>query len=99
MSIASTETLTLTFWAMATRDVSGSYYNEFTVIPKTPIPSIFRPDDMDVTYDDFNTTYSWNTGTVIVPAYDTSSEAEGITINTNMALILEGITITSVQVY
>jgi len=50
---------------------------------------------MNVTYEDFNTTYSWNTGAVIVPAYDTSSESEGITINANMALILGGITITS----
>ena len=99
VSIASGETLTLTFWAEASKDISGSYYNEFTVIPKTPIPPIFQPDDMDVTYDDFNTTYSWNTGTVIVPAYDTTSEAEGITINANMALILGGISITSWQVY
>ncbi len=99
ISIASGQTLTLTFWALASREVSGSYYNEFVVIPNTPIPSIFRPSDMNVTYEDFNATYSWNTGTVIVPAYDTSSEAEGITINANMALILGGITITSWGVY
>jgi hypothetical protein len=95
VSIASGETLTLTFWALASREVSGSYYNEFVVIPSTPIPSIFQPDDMDVTYDDFNATYSWNSGAVIVPAYDTSSDADGITIDSNMALILGGITITS----
>ena len=98
VSIASGETLTLTFWALASREVSGSYYNEFIVIPNTPIPSVFQPPDMNVTYDDFNTTYSWNSGAVIVPAYDTSSDAEGITINSNMALILGGITITSWQV-
>jgi len=95
VSIASIETSTLTFWARATKDVSGSYYNEFTVIPSTPIPSIFQPGDMDVTYDDFNATYSWNSGAVIVPAYDSSAESEGITINANMALVLGGISITS----
>ncbi len=97
-SIAPGETLLLTFWAEATKDVSGSYFNEFTVVPKTPIPGIFQPDDMDVTYEDFNTTYSWNSGVVIVPAYDSTSEAEGVTINSNMSLVLGGITITSWQV-
>ncbi|GAH23116.1 unnamed protein product, partial [marine sediment metagenome] len=98
VSIASGEILTLTFWAEATKDVSGSYYNEVIVLPDVSVPHIFQPDDMDVTWDDFNTTYSWNTGAVIVPAYDTSSEAEGITIDANMSLILGGITITSWQV-
>ena len=92
MSIAAGETLTLTFGARTTKDVSGSYFNEVTVV-KTPTPTIFS--EIGVTYEDFNTNYSWTTGAVIVPAYDTSSEAEGITINTNMALILGGITITS----
>jgi uncharacterized repeat protein (TIGR01451 family) len=96
VSIASTETLTLTFWARTTRDVSGSYYNEVTVIPNEVLPQIFL--EIGVTRDDFNTNYSWNSGAVIVPAYDTSSDAEGITINSNMALILGGITITSWQV-
>jgi len=101
ISIQENETLTLTFWAHIDElDISGSYYNEVIVVPNTPIPGIFQPDDMDVDYGDFNTTYSWNSGAVIVPAYDTSSEAEGVTINANMALIeLGGITITSWGVY
>ncbi|MEE8619082.1 MAG: hypothetical protein V3S84_03030 [Dehalococcoidales bacterium] len=44
--------------------------------------------EIGITADDFNFDYSWTTGAVIVPAYDSSSEAEGITINANMALIL-----------
>jgi len=98
VSILAQETLTMTFWAKATKDVSGSYYNEFVVVPNTPIPGIFQPPDMDVTYEDFNVAYSWNTGVVMVPAYDSQSEAEGVTINANMALILGGITIKSWQV-
>ena len=88
----------MTFWAKATKDVSGSYYNEFVVVPNTPIPGIFQPPDMNVTYDDFNVGYSWNTGAVMVPAYDSSTESEGITIDANMALILGGISIKSWQV-
>jgi len=97
-SIASGQTLTLTFGAVATKDVSGTYYNEVIAVNVYPIPSIMQPSDMTVTAEDFNATYSWNTGAVVVPAYDTSSESEGITINTNMALILGGISITSWQV-
>ena len=96
ISIASSATVTLTFWARATKDVSGTYYNEVVVVNKVPLSgNIYTPPDMDVTEEDFLSNYSWNTGEVMVPAYDTSSDAEGITINSNMALILGGITITS----
>jgi len=98
VSIAASENLTLTFWVDTTKDVSGSYYNEVTVIPSTPIPPIFNPEDMDVTYDDFNTTFSWNTGAVMVPAYDSEVEAEGVIIAANMALVVDGVTISSWQV-
>lgn len=98
-SIAVDETLYLNFYARTTKDISGSYYNEVTVEPFAGIDNIFQPPDMNVTRDDFNnSSYSWNSGEVMVPAYDSSSEAEGITINANMALILGGITITSWQV-
>lgn len=97
VSIASGETLTLTFWAQTTKEVSGTYYNEVTVVPKTPIPKIF--EDIGVTYENYNTSYSWNTGTVIVPAYDSRADADGLTIDANMALILGGISITSWQIY
>jgi len=99
ISIASQQTKTLTFRAKATKDVSGTYYNEVVVVNKYPLSgSIYCPPDMDVDSSDFLQNYSWNTGAVVVPAYDTSSESEGITINTNMALILGGITISSYQV-
>ncbi|MBA7710306.1 hypothetical protein ES703_119246 [subsurface metagenome] len=91
--------LYLYFYARTTKDVSGSYYNEVIVEPDAGINSIFQPDDMTVEEEDFNnSSYSWNSGAVIVPAYDSTSAAGGITINSNMALILGGITITSWQV-
>ncbi|MFC1860398.1 hypothetical protein ACFLYC_02360 [Chloroflexota bacterium] len=99
VAIAEDETVYMVFMATATKDVSGSYYNEFVVVPNESVPGIFQPSDMDVTHEDFNSTYSWNQGAVIVPAYDTSSEAEGITIDSNMSLILGGITITSWKVH
>ncbi len=99
ISIDSQQTKTLTFIAKATKDVSGTYYNEVIVVNKYPLSgSIYSPPDMDVTDEDFLGNYSWNTGAVVVPAYDSSSESEGITINSNMALILGGITISSWQV-
>jgi len=99
VDISAGETLSLTFRAQTTKDVSGSYYNEVTVVPKTPIPSIFQPDDMDVTNEDFNITYSWNTGMVIVPAYDSQTDAGDVYIDANMALTLDSISITSWQIY
>jgi len=97
VSIASDETLTLTFWGKATKDVSGTYYNEVVImLTETGLSSAF--DAIGVLPSDYGTNYSWNTGAVIVPAYDSSSESEGVTINANMSLILGGITITSWQV-
>ena len=39
-SIAAGDTLYLTFLAQTTKDVSGSYYNEGTVVPKDPHLSV-----------------------------------------------------------
>jgi len=96
VSIASGATETLTFWAKTTKDVSGSYYNEVNVESNASVPTIFS--DIGVTPENFNFNYSWTTGAVVVPAYDASSEAGDITINTNMSLILQSIAITSWQV-
>lgn len=99
ISIASGQTLLLTFWAEATEDVdvSGSYYNEVIVILKeTGLPPGWG--NIDVSAAEYGNNYSWLTGAVIVPAYDSSSGSEGITIDVNMSLILGGITITSWQV-
>ncbi len=87
--------MTLTFWALVTEDVSGSYYNEVTVEPDASVDSIFQPDDMTVTDDDFNTTYSWNTGAVMVPAFDSEANADGTIIDTNLSLIGGGVTFSS----
>jgi hypothetical protein len=101
VNIQSDETLTLTFWAEATEDVSvsGSYYNEVLVfLTETGLPSQGFAE-AGVSTAEFGSNYSWLTGAVIVPAYDSQSDAEGVTIDANMALILGGITINSWQVY
>jgi len=97
VSIASGETLTLTFGAMVTKDVSGSYYNEITVAPDTFAPSIFSK--VGVSDEDYYANYSWPTGAVIVPAYDSRADADGVIVDANMALILGGICIKSWQIY
>ena len=74
--------------------------NEVIVEPFASIDSIFQPPDMTVTRDDFNSSsYSWNTDVVMVPAYDSRTDADGLIIDANMALILGGISITSWQIY
>lgn len=97
VSIAAGATLNLKFWVRTTKDISGSYYNEAQAIPSTPVPKIFS--DIGITPDEWNSIYSWNTGTVIVPAYDSRSSADNVTVDANMALILGGISITSWQIY
>ena len=96
--IKSGETLTLTFWAQTTKDVSGTYYNEVFVFTDSDADLRKVFDNIGVSAGEFGSTYSWNTGTVIVPAYDSQAGAGGITINANMSLILGGISITSYQV-
>jgi len=96
MSIQAAETLTLTFWATATKDVSGSYYNEVIVISNVPIPTIFS--DIGIIEEDYLASYSWTTGAVIVPTYDSRADAEGLVLDANMALLLESVSITSYQV-
>lgn len=80
-------TKTLTFLARTTKDVSGSYYNEvfvyssdFTISPSSPYFGL------GLTNADFQQGYSWNSGTVIVPAYDSSTNASGVVVNANLAL-------------
>jgi len=97
VSILSGETETLTFRAWATKDVSGTYYNEVIALPDVHAPTIFS--QIGVSDEEYYSCYSWNTGTVIVPAYDSRADADGVTIDANMALILGGISITSWQIY
>lgn len=96
ISIAAAGTENMTFEATATKDVSGSYYNEVLVVSDVPIPQIFA--EIGITEEDFYTSYSWNTGAVMVPAFDSSANATGVTINANMSLILGGISVSSWQV-
>ena len=97
VSILSADTKTLAFGAHTTKEVSGSYYNEVMVVLDISVPPIFS--QIGVTEEDWNNNYSWNTGAVIVPAYDSRTDAGEITIDANMALILGGISITSWQIY
>ena len=100
ISISSGTTVTLTFTILAEQGISGTYYNEVIVVNKVPLSgSIYTPPDMDVTEEDFLSSYSWNTGEVMVPAYDSRTDADGLVIDANMALILGGISITSWQIY
>ncbi len=98
LSIASEQTMTLNFHAVTTKSVSGSYYNEILVCLKETGITNSAFTEAGVTAEDFFGNYSWNTGTVMVPAFDSSANATGVTINANMALILRGITISSWQV-
>ncbi|MFC1847603.1 hypothetical protein ACFLW5_02185 [Chloroflexota bacterium] len=98
IAIATGETKTLVFSALATKDVSGSYYNEILVVSDFNIPAIFA--DIGLTQSEFNSGYSWQSGTVTVPAYDSEVNAEGVIIDANLALQgLSGITINSYQVH
>lgn len=86
---------TLTFTAMAEQGISGNYYNEVTVLPSN------FPDLVAFNYIDgfpvsgYSVAYSWNTGIVIVPAYDSEADADGVTIDTNLALDPDGVNIIS----
>ncbi|MFC1931768.1 hypothetical protein ACFLXJ_06180 [Chloroflexota bacterium] len=93
--IAGSASVTLTFVARAEQGVSGNYYNEVIVTPKNyPDPGVF---DAIPGFPEggFGQTYSWNTGIVIVPAYDSEAEAEGVTIDANMGLEPDQVSIIS----
>ncbi len=95
ISIAAGETLHLDFVATTTKDVSGSYYNEVQVISDVSIPQVFL--DIGITGDEYYTCYSWNSGAVTVPTYDSRADAEGIILDSNLALVVGGVSITSYQ--
>ena len=96
VSIAGGANATLTFVAQAKQGISGSYYNEVLVSPKTaPDPHIFTNIPGFPAEGAFSDTYSWNSGTVIVPAYDSSTGADGANISANMGLTPSGVTILS----
>jgi hypothetical protein len=85
----------MTFTATTTKDVSGSYYNEVQVVSDVSIPQVFQA--IGITGEEYFTSYSWNTGAVTVPTYDSRADAEGIVLDSNMALVVGGVSITSYQ--
>jgi len=89
------EEATLIFTALAEQNISGNYYNEVVVLPKNfPDPTAFN--DIEGFPDSgYSETYSWNSGVVIVPAYDSEAEGEGVSIDTNLALDPDGVSIIS----
>ncbi len=96
-TIGAGETVTLVFTVTATKDVSGSYFNEFYVILSATggagLP--LGPDDLDITFAEWASNYSWNQGSVTVPTYDVTSEEDGVVLDSNLSLIIEGISISS----
>ena len=103
-SFAAGLTKELVFWARTTKDVSGSFYNEVEARTDMPVPKIVYeiigpttdedPDDREI----WNIAYSWNTGTVYVPTYDSETDADGTIIQSNMSLLIGNTTINSWQV-
>jgi hypothetical protein len=94
-SIAEGQTLTLTFWARTTKNVSGTYYNEVIVdLADVPnVPTIFS--GIGVSQTDFYPSYSWIAGAVTLPTYDSSSTTTSTTIFANMGLTASGVDIYS----
>ena len=95
--LAAGENVTMVFNVLATQGVSGSYYNEVIITPKNvPEPAIFTSIDSDYDWSQaFGGTYSWNSGTVIVPAYDSETNSEGENVTVNFGLDPGGVTINS----
>lgn len=98
--VAAGANVTLTFRATALQGVSGSYYNEVMVLPNNvPPPTSFTTIDPDYEWSlAFSQTYSWNSGTIIVPAFDSETESDGETVHANLALSPLGVVINSWQV-
>ncbi|MFC2070640.1 hypothetical protein ACFLTB_05675 [Chloroflexota bacterium] len=96
-SIAAGATVNMSFQAVALQGISGSYFNEVLVLPNT-VPTM---SELDVIDDEYNwelslgQNYSWNSGTVIVPAYDTATGAEGENTTASMSVEPDGVVILS----
>jgi hypothetical protein len=96
-SVAASESVNMTFQVIALQSVSGTYFNEVLVSPKsTPTINVLSDIDPDYTWTTaLSQTYSWNSGTVIVPSYDSETGANGENISTNLALTPDGVIINS----
>ncbi|MBA7705974.1 hypothetical protein ES703_114816 [subsurface metagenome] len=98
LSLHSGYTLTLTFWAQTTTEVSGTYYDEVFVFTDSDADLRTVFENIGVSEEEFGSTYSWNTGTVIVPTYDSETDADGTIIQANMSLLIGSTTINSWEV-
>ena len=97
IDIKSGQSLILRFLAETTVEISGSYYNEVIVLLReTGLPPGFSDVGVDIT--DYVSNYSWNTGTVLVPYYDSRAEADGETIDVNFGITGDGVIISSWQI-
>ncbi|MBA7709732.1 hypothetical protein ES703_118655 [subsurface metagenome] len=98
MPIFSNTTLTLVFQATTTQEVSGNYYNEVIVLTDMDedVRNVFL--SIGVSESDFGSSFSWNTGEVMVPAYDSKAEADGTIIDANLSLIEGGVIFSSWQI-
>jgi len=98
LALHSGYTLTLTFWAQTTTEVSGTYYDEVFVFTDSDadLRQVFV--NIGVTAEEFGSTYSWNAGKVIVPTYDSQTDAGTVIINSNMSLLIGDAIINSWEV-
>ncbi|MFC1907661.1 hypothetical protein ACFLW8_06210 [Chloroflexota bacterium] len=95
VSIASGATETLTFITSATIDDSGTYFSELMVFPDKPVPTILSQSPVDVTREQYVANYSWNTGGITVPHYDSQATAGEVVMDTNFGWISGGLNILS----
>ncbi|MFC1911761.1 hypothetical protein ACFLXG_01195 [Chloroflexota bacterium] len=97
LSYGSGDTMVMSFDVLATKDVSGSYFNEVLVdLKDVGIDQSFTY--IGLTPAQFTETYSWDQGSVTVPTYDVTTEDGGITLDSNLALVVDGISITSFNI-
>ncbi|MFC2003802.1 hypothetical protein ACFLV4_07700 [Chloroflexota bacterium] len=85
VSIASGATETLTFMTWADINDSGTYFAELMVFPSKPVPTLL--DRIGVSAEEYVANYSWNTGGIVVPHYDSQATAGEVVIDTNFGWI------------
>lgn len=97
--IGAGDILEFSFDVLATKDVSGSYYNELIAqLKSTGAGTLSALIDIGLTVTDLYENYSWNQGSVTVPTYDSEVDGEGITLDENLSLVVDGISITSFNI-
>ena len=95
IGLSAGDNATISFRAVALQGISGSYYNEVIVSPDSMPASYSIFTDLGLTLEDVGSMYSWSSGTVIVPAYDSSTGADGENITASLALDPDSVRIIS----